>query len=61
MTDSILKVPIVAYIARQYCFIFLLKNKRYVQRENLKLELKSTLVINVVVLPRDIKYWCKFV
>ena len=33
MTNLILKVPDVAYNARQYCFIILLKNERYIQRE----------------------------
>ena len=33
MTDSILKVPIATYNARQYYYIFLLKNERDVQRE----------------------------
>ena len=39
MTDSILKVPIVSYNAMQYCFIFLPKNERDIQRENNTLNL----------------------
>ena len=61
MTNSMLKVPIVPYNARKYCFIFLLKNERDVQRKKYNFELKSTVVINVVVLPSEIECWCKFV
>ena len=42
MTNSMLKVPIVPYNARQYCFNFLLKNERDVQREKYNFEVKST-------------------
>ena len=50
--NSILKVPIVAHNARHYYLIFLLKNKRGLQRKKENFELKYTVVINIVVLPR---------
>ena len=49
--NSVLKGPIVAYNTRQHCFIFFLKIERDIQREKEKLEVKSTVVINVVLFP----------
>jgi len=61
VTNSILKVHIVAYNARQYCFIFLLKNEGDVQREKEHFEVKSTVVTNAAVFSREVECWYKFV
>ena len=61
MTISNLKVFIIAYNARYYCFIFLLKNERDVKRVKLNFDLKSIVVTNVVVLPNKIECWCQFI
>ena len=52
------KITIVAYNARQNCFLFL-KIEIDIQKENFGL--KSTAVINIVVFPREVEWWCKFV
>ena len=61
MTNSILKVPIVTYIAKLYWFICLLNNRRDIHRENKYFELKPTVVINDAVSPRDVECWCKLI
>ena len=55
MTNSFLKVPIVPYNTRHYCSIFLLRSERGIQRDKLNFEIKSTVVINVVILPSEIE------